>query len=156
MENLIYYPGFEIRDTDWLKFALLYIDRLNPIIPHSGDKFLTDLHYKLSNYTDLIEPHRPSIEEGKNATFDALDVIEKILKNPSRYFRIFGIHNVVERWRYPENQNYTLFEDKYTYEWEQFCKKENFANPSSLGIRIPKELGLIYMSILAQTIADSR
>src|SRR5688572_12470504 len=27
MQNLIYYPGFEVVDNDWLKFALLYIDK---------------------------------------------------------------------------------------------------------------------------------
>ena len=38
MEELIYYPGFEVSNEDWLKFALLYLDKLNPIIPESGEK----------------------------------------------------------------------------------------------------------------------
>jgi hypothetical protein len=39
--ELIYYPGFEVQNPDWLKLALLYIDRLDPIIPVSDDKYLT-------------------------------------------------------------------------------------------------------------------
>lgn len=156
MENLIYYPGFEIIDPNWLKFALLYIDRLNPIIPSSGDDFLSDLHFRLSQETDLIVPHRPEIKEGKNATFDSLKTIDRILRNPERYFRIFGTSQIVDKWKQPENQNYTLFEDKYTYEWDRFCTKEGFAKRSDYGIKIPKELGLIYMTILAQAISESR
>jgi hypothetical protein len=104
----------------------------------------------------LIVPHRPEVNEGKNATFDALDTVDKILRNPSRYFCIFGTNEIIDKWRQPENQKYTLFEDKYTYEWEKFCRKEKFARHSYYGIKIPKELGLIYMTILAQTIAENR
>jgi hypothetical protein len=37
LKKLIYYPSFEAEDINWLKFALLYIDVLKPIIPRSGD-----------------------------------------------------------------------------------------------------------------------
>ncbi|MCX5813339.1 MAG: hypothetical protein NT178_12465 [Proteobacteria bacterium] len=156
MEQLIYYPGFEIKDHDWLKFALLYIDELNPIIPTAGDIFLTELHRKLTEETDLIKPHRPNYEEGMNATFDALDIVEKIIRNPSRYLRLFGTSKIIEKWQQPENHNYTLFEDKYTYEWEQFCRNAKLSTQSDLGIMLPKELGLIYMTILANAISESR
>src|ERR1039457_1576248 len=90
MRQLIYYPGFEVMDVEWLKFALLYLDKLSPIIPYSADIFLSDTHRMLAEETDLISPHRPSYEEGDNATRDAMDKIESILQHPERYERIFG------------------------------------------------------------------
>lgn len=156
MEKLIYYPGFEVKDPDWLKFALLYINELNPIIPFTGDNFLTDLHHRLSEETDLINPHRPNYEEGNNATFDAIDIADKIVRNPMRYLRLFGTSKIIEKWRQPENHDFTLFEDKYTHEWEQFCRKEKFSTRSNYGIKLPKDLGLIYMTLLAQAVADAR
>ena len=44
MKELIYYPSFEVRNREWLKFALLYIENLNPIIPESGD-IIPQSHY---------------------------------------------------------------------------------------------------------------
>lgn len=156
MRELIYYPGFEVQNLDWLKFALLYIDELNPIIPKSGDRHLTNLSRKLTNETDLIRAHRPDYEEGEKATLDAIDVVEKILRQPQAYSRIFWNNNMVDNWRRPENHNYTLFKDKYTYTWELFCQNNGLATSTPEGIGIPKELGFIYMTLLAQIIADSR
>lgn len=34
MKELLYYPGFEIKNETWLKFALLYLDHISPIIPY--------------------------------------------------------------------------------------------------------------------------
>ena len=34
MKELLYYPGFEVKDETWLKFALLYLDHISPIIPY--------------------------------------------------------------------------------------------------------------------------
>lgn len=42
MKKVIYYPGFKAEDINWLKFALLYIDVLKPIIPYTGDAHLSD------------------------------------------------------------------------------------------------------------------
>ncbi len=42
MTPLVYYPGFEPADENWLKFALLYLERVTPIIPESADIWLSD------------------------------------------------------------------------------------------------------------------
>src|SRR5436853_588756 len=67
MQEFIYYPGFEVRDVNWLKFALLYLDKLDPIIPESGDEHLTEQYRRIMSETDLIEVHRPSLDEGLQA-----------------------------------------------------------------------------------------
>ncbi|KYG58487.1 hypothetical protein [Planococcus maritimus] len=42
MKSLIYYPYFEVQDTNWLKFATLYIGSLTSIIPNAGKKNISD------------------------------------------------------------------------------------------------------------------
>lgn len=83
MRELIYYPGFEVKSKDWLKFALLYMNTLSPIIPHSGDRHLTNLYWQLADETDLLDFHRPEYEEGHRASLDSLGVVEKFYGIPS-------------------------------------------------------------------------
>ena len=99
MRELIYYPTFEIADSNWIKFALLYINQLDPIIPESGEIYLSDNYKRLINETDLIKPFRPSYSEGKKATLDAIDQIEKILRHPNAYISIFNEENFLDKWR---------------------------------------------------------
>src|SRR6185295_2420058 len=99
MDKLIYYPGFEIADVEWAKFALLYLDTLSPIIPIAGENHLSDTFHRLRDETDLLDVHRPSFREGYPATLDALDQVEKILTNPVRYEPIFGRRNIISDWR---------------------------------------------------------
>lgn len=154
MEKLIYYPSFEVNNVNWLKFALLYIKELRPIIPWSGEKYLSDFHRKIYNETDLIKPYIPKFDEGKGATIVAIEEIEKIFEHPEHYVSIFGVNNIIEKWKNGELFNYKLFGEKYTYDWERFCIKNGVGKRCNEGILIPKELGLIYMTILAQVIAD--
>ncbi len=104
MHKLIYYPGFEVQNQNWLKFALLYVNELDPIIPVSGDRYLTDLFTKLMDKTDLIRPHRPDYSEGEKATLDAIDVVEKVLRRPAAYSRIFRNNNIINIWKQQENR----------------------------------------------------
>jgi len=155
MHDLIYYPGFEVRDSNWLKFALLYLDCLRPIIPRAGDIHITEQSRQLANDSDLIAPHRPTYDEGDNATRDALEQLEKVLQHPERYYRIFGDGDFVERWRTPGTQTSTLFRDKYTDQWEHFCTTNQIGHESERGLCIPSDVVLLYMTILAQTISDA-
>jgi hypothetical protein len=156
MRNLIYYPGFEVRYVDWLKFALLYIDELRPIVPASGDSRLSRHSRMLENETDLIRVHRPAYEEGERASLDAIDVVERVLQRPEDYARTFRSSNIPEIWKRPEFHEFEVFEEKYTYSWMRFCLANGLGTQSSHGILLPKELGLVYMTLLAQVIADSK
>lgn len=156
MKNLIYFPGFEVKDTNWLKFALLYIDSLNPIIPTAGDRYLDDAHKKLLGETDLITSHRPKPEEGFLATRDALEEVQNILRNPESYTFLFGRTDFLDEWKSENNQDYELLGEKYTNEWEKFCINNSLGISTDEGIAVHKDLGFIFMTLLAQTIADGR
>jgi hypothetical protein len=156
MKNLIYYPGFEMQQKNWLKFALLYIDTLNPIIPRSGDRQLTDLHRKLLGETDLIQFHRPETQEGWLATLDAIDQTEKVITRPKSYSPVFGEGDFVSAWKSLDNHDYTLFKEKYSDDWKHFCLANNFATEVDEGIKLHQDLAFVYMTLLAHTIGDAR
>jgi hypothetical protein len=156
MKKLIYYPGFEAEDINWLKFAMLYIDVLKPIIPYSGDSFLSDTFRQIRSETDLFQIHRPGYEEGMRASNDALEVVERILEHPERFAPLRFLTNASTRWKKPQTHTYTVFEDKYTDSWEAFCLQNKLASKTLNGIKVSTDLGYIYMALLAQAIADSR
>ncbi len=156
MRELIYYPSFEVRNREWLKFALLYIEKLDPIIPESGDIHLSDEYRMVVNDTDLIQKHRPDYEEGERATLDAIDQIERVLRHPNAFIGVFSDNNFIEKWKNPKEQKFTLFKEKYTDYWERFCLDNSLGETSNYGLMVSRDVANIYMTILAQCIADSR
>lgn len=154
MKKLIYYPGFDISDITWLKFALLYIDNLMPIIPASGDSFVSELTSQIKNESNLLLPYRPEYEEGNYASLDAIEVIEKVLRNPERYSSVFSTSQIDEVWK---NYNYydsLLFSEKYVHQFEQFVLENNLGKKQDEGILASHQLIQLYMSILSQAISD--
>ncbi len=156
MKEAIYYPGFEIRSEDWLKFALLYIDHLDPIIPETGDDYLGSLSRELQDSTDLIMPHRPGYSEGEVASLNAMELVGRMLESPSQYGRILGVADFVSVWKDPKNHIFTLFGEKYSDEWEYFCNSNGLGHTCDEGIKVARSLGLIYMSFLAHVISELR
>ena len=153
MKNLIYYPNFESKDLNWLKFALLYIDNFSPIVPDTGVDFLSELYKKLQAETDLLNLQRPGTGAGMRATNKAIEYVTKVLQNPHYYADELHSPNIVREWTKKDNQNYTLFDEKYAGAWRWFCEENGFAKDSKHGIDISKSLGEIYMTFLAQEVA---
>lgn len=156
MHELIYYPGFEVLDRDWLKFALLYIDKLKPIIPYGCEFYLSDEFKEFMRRTDLVDAYRPSYDEGDSATRDALEEMEKIMRHPERYGRVFGDPDFLGKWTQKRKQTATLFRGKFTEPWERFCIKHNLAHESQHGLHISIDVSNLYMTILAQCVSDSK
>lgn len=156
MKDLIYYPNFESTNLEWLKFALLYIDKLNPIIPKTGDRQRSYLYDKLIGDTDLIEIHRPEYEEGYSSSLDAIDIAERIMQDPYRFDWKLRQFNAVRSWQNRQTQIYKIYQEKFSYDWENFCIRNQFAQKIDGGLLISEQLGTLYMTVLANTIADSR
>lgn len=156
MEPILYYPGFEIQDERWLKFALLYLEKVHTIVPNEGDEHLSDLYKKIESETGMLEKYRPEFEEVEKSSNDAIEKLEKYLQKPERHFGILGNINVDEIWKDRNNQTYELFSSKFSFYFENFCKQREYAHYSNNGVRIPYQLGLIYMSILALNIGTNK
>lgn len=154
MNEILYYPGFQINNEEWLKFALLYLKDVNTIVPPEADSFLSGTHRFLLNETDLLNSYRPTYDEIRKSTEDAIWAISRKLVNPVKIFDVLGELNIIDFWRQPQNHNFELFQSKFSYEFEEFCREYGFVSFSENGIMIPYQLGITYMSILAHNIGD--
>lgn len=159
MNNLIYYPSFEIRNQDWLKFAILYLKNLNMIIPDTGDRYLSREFNEIYESIDLFRLYRPNRDEGYSASLDAIGVIEPLLRNPEYYAQRFKISNgnetIIDKWRNQQNQTFEVFREKYSGEFVDFCLRNGLGHESPNGLMLPKELSNIFMGLLAKSIGDS-
>ena len=159
MRDMIYFPGFEVKNENWLKFALLYFDTLRPIIPYTfyaEERYLSDTFQHVMGETDLIRPYRPDYDEGFCASILACEEFEKFLSHPEIYGSYFygsksGSH--IQRWRNRNYQDCTLFSGKYSQEFFDFCTDNKIATPCPEGIRISNDLAFVYMSLLADVIS---
>ncbi|WP_280159446.1 hypothetical protein P5491_012855 [Priestia megaterium] len=156
MTDFLYYPGFEIEDEEWLKFALLYMREVHTIVPYEADNYLSSKHKALKDSTNLLVSYRPSYDEGEKSTYDAIDIIQSIIKNPSRNLGILGEVNILEYWRQSQNQDTELFNTKFSPEFVRFCNEYGLCHETYNGIKLPKQLVLIYMSVFAHNIGDHK
>jgi len=157
MKNqLVYYPGFEPANLNWLKFALLYFDTVRPIIPHSADPYLSDDFRYVQDSTDLVEALRPEYDEGCNATADALDQIERVMKNPDRFEHIFNHRNIAADWQLTHRHTVELFGEKYGWQLEEFCIDNRIGQKTDHGLIVSRSLADVYMTVLAHAISDAR
>ncbi len=156
MDKLIYFPGFEPENEDWLKFALLYLDCVRPIVPESADTQLTDTFREVERFTNLVDLLRPTMDEGYNATADAINQVERILRHPKAFEHVFGVPDIDVAWREREHQTTELWGEKFSYSWRCFCSENKLGRESDHGIVIPNSLAEVYMTILANCIADVR
>lgn len=159
MKDMIFYPGFEVKDETWLKFALLYLDCIRPIIPYtiaSEEEYISETFLRIMDETDLVHPYRPDFNEGMYASKLACTEFERYLQHPERYARFFGqpyASKLVEKWKLPQYQDCTLFEGKYSAEFFRFCMENQIASRCMEGIKISNELAYVYMSFLADVIS---
>lgn len=159
MKDMLYYPGFETKSEDWLKFALLYFDTLRPIVPytiHRARAYFSDTFRLVMDETDLINPYRPDYEDGSCASVLACEEFEKYLRDPAQYSTYFGytkLTNYTDKWKNRAYQDCTLFKGKYSRTFFDFCIKNHIATPCDEGIHISNDLAFIYMSLLADVIS---
>lgn len=117
MQNLLYYPNFEIQDMNFLKFALIYIDRIHPIIPTCAMDSLSNEMKDIMKYTDLMEQLQPSYSCGKLASEAVMEFLEKNI----RYDKYdYSFPNEKKKHREDE-KDFILYLEKYTNNFENYC-----------------------------------
>ena len=155
MRELLYYPSFEIKDENWLKFALLYIGKLRPIVPQTGLDNIDGINRTVLNETNLLDYYRPTHSDSNTASFYALEAIEKIFSNPQRYSTIFGTRNIVNEFIDTSTHEVELFKEKYTYDFKRFCKNKKIATETDNGLMINRKLSNLFMTIFTNIIAEN-
>ena len=156
MKRLIYYPGFESINENWLKFALLYVDKLSPIVPLRMQKKYSELYNLLVGESDLIVQEPPPYREGYKSSLDTIEIINQIDIAPHSYDLFFKDVNVIRSWKNKANHQYTLYEEKFSLDWTHFCLDNGFGSLDDNGIRLPESLAILYMTVLANRMADDK
>ena len=145
MHKLLYYPSFEIQDQNFLKFALLYIDEIRPIIPERARESLSNSMQDILRNTDLINPYPPNYDDGHLASIAAIEYLEERAVC-ARYDKTLQSKKQVAK-------NFTLYSDKYTNGFENYCLENRLGERCNEGIIVNKDIAFTYMSILADIIS---
>lgn len=147
MNNLLYYPNFEIQDSNFLNFALLYLDEIRPIVPDSAQNILSQTMRDIMHDTNLIVRYIPDSEDGIFASIAAIRYLETCLSYGK------GPYSWEKESKIFKQKDYTLYQEKFSFEFEQFCLENDLAERCNEGIKLNKKVAFIYMSILADYIS---
>lgn len=156
MKKLIYYPNFEPPNTEWLKFSLLYLDRLESIVPNERQHLISDDYRWLLNETDLLEMYSPSYNESERASIKAVEEALKFIDNPDLRSSLFNRPNILRDWRSQDKWNYNIFSEKFSNSFSDFVLRNQIGKRTEDGLILPKELAFIFMTYLAQEISTNR
>lgn len=159
MKELLYYPGFEIKDKQWLKFALLYLDHISPIIPRMcvpEEEYLSREFLQVKNGSDLICIKEPSYRDTCYASDMAIRQMGQYLdvlyydcdRGPGKKAKD------LRYWQRPENHDYQLYAGKYDWKFMRYCEENHFATENKYGLLLPKEIAEYYMGCLAEVISE--
>lgn len=155
MKSVLYYPSFFVEDEKWLKFALMYLDKLITIIPIVAKKNMTPANSLIWNHTDLLDGHSPSSQEvdvaairmGEELGVNSSNPLGKYLKNSEQYNS--------RLWRDRTKFNYELYDGKLPYELIEMFLDKGYAERSTNGILVNEHIAKSYMAILASVIGES-
>lgn len=145
MHKLLYYPNFEIQDQNFLKFALLYIDEIRPIIPESAKGTLSNAMNDILRDTELINQYTPGYEDGKVASIMAIRYMEDL-----KIYNQYGEDSL--KFKHPLHKC-ILYREKYSSNFENYCLDNRLGEECREGILINEDIAFIYMTILANIIS---
>lgn len=149
MQRLLYYPNFEIQDLNFLKFALIYIDEIKPIIPLCAMDSLSNETRNIMQNTNLIQPLHPRYDDSQLASRATIEFLE----NYHRYNRFsYGKQEKLDSYLWG-NKDYILYSDKYSFEFENYCLETKLAERCDEGLLLEQNVAYSYMSILADIIS---
>lgn len=150
MKSLIYYPYFEVQDTNWLKFATIYIGNLTSIIPNAGKSNISD------DFLQLVEEGKFITNKDSYTLFRG-DATKVAIKEVNNFFSDSSILDTgisIDYLKNKENHQYEIFDQKFSPKWLRFCLDNNLGYETDNGVRVAKEVAYIYMHSLAKIIGD--
>ncbi len=156
MKKFLYYPNFEPPNTEWLKLAVLYLDKFESIVPYGRQHLISDNYRRLTDETDLVEMFSPHPDQGERASLKAIEETEKILENPYKRSFLFNRINLRRDWTDENNWNYQIYSEKFSYHWGQYCEEQGIGRRNNDGLSLPSELAYLFMTHLAKEISHER
>jgi hypothetical protein len=156
MKKFIYYPNFEPPDNEWLKFAILYLDKFESIVPYNRRHLVSDEFRQLENETDLLNMFSPDYSQGERASVKAIQESERFMNRTYATSSLFNRVNIQRDWRNPDSWEYQIFGEKFSHSWAEYCESERIGRRNQNGLMLPKSLAFLYMTHLAKEIAFDR
>ena len=156
MKKFIYYPNFEPPDNEWLKFAILYLDKFESIVPYNRRHLVSDEFRLLENETDLLNMFSPDYSQGERASIKAIQESERFINKTYTTSSLFNRVNIQRDWRNPDSWEYQIFGEKFSHSWTEYCESERIGKRNQNGLMLPKSLAFLYMTHLAKEIAFDR
>jgi len=153
MEPLIFYPSFEPPSDIWLKFSLLYFENFKPIVPYNRRHLLSNNFRLVEQETDLVTLYEPCYQDGLQASLQAIEEVEKILRDTYNRSPLFRQVNVLRIWQNPDKWQFLVFSEKFSDNWVYFCEENNLGRRTQDGLLMSEELAFLFMTYLAKEIA---
>ncbi|MFB0592609.1 hypothetical protein ACETWN_02310 [Aeromonas hydrophila] len=149
MKTYIYYPGMEVRDELWLKFALLYLERLAFVFTVSEKSGLTALLQTLEQETDLLA-ERPDATFFAAITPQLESQLSSLLAPDFVRHKVFGNKELIGRWRQPANHDCFCPAQAGLDRLHGFCLAHGFASREEGGFRMARRFANLLSMRLAR------
>ncbi|MGS3178144.1 hypothetical protein ACB265_01720 [Aeromonas dhakensis] len=149
MKTYIYYPGMEVRDELWLKFALLYLERLAFVFTVSEKSGLTALLQTLEQETDLLA-ERPDAAFFAAITPQLESQLSSLLAPDFVRHKVFGNKELIGRWRQPANHDCFCPAQAGLERLHGFCLAHGFASREEGGFRMARRFANLLSMRLAR------
>ncbi|MFM5667337.1 hypothetical protein ACET7G_02875 [Aeromonas hydrophila] len=149
MKTYIYYPGMEVRDELWLKFALLYLERLAFVFTVSEKSGLTALLQTLEQETDLLA-ERPDAAFFATITPQLESQLSSLLAPDFVRHKVFGNKELIGRWRQPANHDCFCPAQAGLERLHGFCLAHGFASQEEGGFRMARRFANLLSMRLAR------
>ncbi|MFM5105206.1 hypothetical protein [Aeromonas dhakensis] len=149
MKTYIYYPGMEVRDELWLKFALLYLERLAFVFTVSEKSGLTALLQTLEQETDLLA-ERPDAAFFAAITPQVESQIAGLIAPDFVRHKVFGNKELIGRWRTPANHDCFCPAQAGLERLHGFCLAHGFASREEGGFRMARRFANLLSMRLAR------
>ncbi|MFB2827335.1 hypothetical protein [Aeromonas veronii] len=149
MKTYIYYPGMEVRDELWLKFALLYLERLAFVFTVSEKSGLTALLDTLQQQTDLLA-ERPDAAFFAAITPQLESQISGLVATDFVRHKVFGNKELIGRWRQEANHDCFCPGQAGLQRLHGFCLTHGFATRDEGGIRMARRFANLISMRLAR------
>jgi hypothetical protein len=149
MKTYIYYPGMEVRDELWLKFSLLYLERLAFVFSASEKSGLTALLDTLEDQTDLLA-ERPDPAFFAAITPQLESQISGLVAPDFVRHKVFGNKELIDRWRQRTNHDCFCPAQAGLERLHGFCLTHGFATRDEGGIRMARRFANLLSMRLAR------
>lgn len=149
VKTYIYYPGMEVRDELWLKFALLYLERLAFVFTVSEKSGLTALLDTLQQQTDLLA-ERPDAAFFAAITPQLESQISGLVAPDFVRHKVFGNKELIGRWRQEANHDCFCPDQVGLERLHGFCLTHGFATRDEGGIRMARRFANLISMRLAR------